>query len=89
MGVANELVDHDRLLDAAREWATRIDALPSHVVPMMKPLLRNAAEMSWEQSIAMEEFAEPMTFTTRAPRGRGRVVDAKLKMAQSQFRGRC
>jgi 2-(1,2-epoxy-1,2-dihydrophenyl)acetyl-CoA isomerase len=42
---------------------------------MMKPLLRNAADMSWEQAIAMEEFAEPMSFTTRAHR---EAVDALL-----------
>jgi 2-(1,2-epoxy-1,2-dihydrophenyl)acetyl-CoA isomerase len=35
---------------------------------MMKPLLRDAADMTWEQAIAMEEFAEPMTVTTRAHR---------------------
>jgi 2-(1,2-epoxy-1,2-dihydrophenyl)acetyl-CoA isomerase len=35
---------------------------------MMKPLLRDAADMTWEQAIAMEEFAEPMNFTTRAHR---------------------
>jgi len=34
----------------------------------MKPLLRNAADMTWEQAIAMEEFAEPTCFTTRAHR---------------------
>lgn len=35
---------------------------------MMKPMLRNAADMTWEQAIAMEELAEPMCFTTRAHR---------------------
>jgi len=30
--------------------------------------LRNAADMTWEQAIAMEEFAEPMCFTTSAHR---------------------
>lgn len=33
---------------------------------MMKPLLRNAADMTWEQAIAMEEFAERGCFTTTA-----------------------
>jgi 2-(1,2-epoxy-1,2-dihydrophenyl)acetyl-CoA isomerase len=68
LGLGNELVEHDRLLGAAREWCERIDALPEHVVPMMKPLLRAAADASWEQSLAMEEFAEPSTFSTRAHR---------------------
>jgi 2-(1,2-epoxy-1,2-dihydrophenyl)acetyl-CoA isomerase len=35
---------------------------------MTKPLLRRAADMTWEQAIAMEEFAEPMCFTTRRHR---------------------
>ncbi len=33
---------------------------------MSKPLLRHCADMTWEQAIAMEEFAEPMCFTTEA-----------------------
>ena len=35
---------------------------------MMKPLLRHAADLTWEQAIAMEEFAEPGCFTTPAHR---------------------
>jgi 2-(1,2-epoxy-1,2-dihydrophenyl)acetyl-CoA isomerase len=68
LGLANAVVDHDRLLPEALEWCGRIEQLPTHVQSMMKPLLRNAADMSWEQAIAMEEFAEPMSFTTRAHR---------------------
>src|SRR5205807_8222970 len=37
LGLANELVAHDQLLDAARGWCGRIDALPAHVPTMMKP----------------------------------------------------
>jgi 2-(1,2-epoxy-1,2-dihydrophenyl)acetyl-CoA isomerase len=43
-------------------------ALPPHVAPMTKALLRQAADMSWDQAIAMEEFAEPMCFTTTGHR---------------------
>ena len=68
LGLANELVDHDELLDAARAWCARIDELPDHVARMMKPLLRASADLSWEQAITMEEFAEPGCFTTRAHR---------------------
>ena len=39
-----------------------------HVTTMMKPLLRAAADLTWDQAIAMEEFAEPQCFTTRAHR---------------------
>jgi 2-(1,2-epoxy-1,2-dihydrophenyl)acetyl-CoA isomerase len=53
-------------MPAALRWAAHIAALPPHVVPMMKPLLRGAADMTWDQAIAMEEFAEPGTFTTQA-----------------------
>jgi 2-(1,2-epoxy-1,2-dihydrophenyl)acetyl-CoA isomerase len=68
IGLANSVHAHDELLPAALEWCGRVEALPPHVVPMMKPLLRGAADMSWEQAIAMEEFAEPMCFTTNAHR---------------------
>jgi 2-(1,2-epoxy-1,2-dihydrophenyl)acetyl-CoA isomerase len=68
LGLANEVVPHEELLPAARQWASDVGELPPHVVPMMKPLLRAAADMTWEQAIAMEELAEPNTFTTQAHR---------------------
>ena len=68
LGLANELVPLDRLLPAAREWCERVEALPVHVSTMMKPLLRSAADMTWEQAMTMEEFAEPQCFTTAAHR---------------------
>jgi 2-(1,2-epoxy-1,2-dihydrophenyl)acetyl-CoA isomerase len=54
------------LLAAADEWCTRIAALPEHALAMTKPLLRAAADASWESALAMEEFAEPQCFTTGA-----------------------
>jgi 2-(1,2-epoxy-1,2-dihydrophenyl)acetyl-CoA isomerase len=68
LGLANEVVAHDELMASALAWCERIAALPEHVPAMMKPLLRGAADMTWEQAIAMEEFAEPATFTTAAHR---------------------
>ena len=68
LGLGNAVVPHEELLDTAAAWCDRVDELPAHVLAMMKPLLRNAADLSWEQAIAMEEFAEPMCFTTRAHR---------------------
>jgi 2-(1,2-epoxy-1,2-dihydrophenyl)acetyl-CoA isomerase len=68
LGLANEVVPHDELMPAALRWAADVAELPPHVVPMMKPLLRAAADMTWDQAIAMEELAEPNTFTTRAHR---------------------
>jgi 2-(1,2-epoxy-1,2-dihydrophenyl)acetyl-CoA isomerase len=68
LGLANEVVAHDELLDAARTWCERVAALPDHVARMMKPLLRASVDLTWEQAITMEEFAEPGCFTTRAHR---------------------
>ncbi len=64
MGLANSCHAAEELAEAAREWCERIEALPAHVPAMMKPLLRGAADMTWEQAITMEEFAEPQCFTT-------------------------
>jgi 2-(1,2-epoxy-1,2-dihydrophenyl)acetyl-CoA isomerase len=65
LGIANAVVPHDELMPAALEWCDRISDLPDHAVLMTKPLLRAAADMSWDQALAMEEFAEPNCFTTR------------------------
>jgi 2-(1,2-epoxy-1,2-dihydrophenyl)acetyl-CoA isomerase len=68
LGLANEVVPHDELLPAALAHVERMAALPPHVVPMTKALLRQAADLTWDQAIAMEEFAEPMCFTTAGHR---------------------
>jgi 2-(1,2-epoxy-1,2-dihydrophenyl)acetyl-CoA isomerase len=68
IGLANSVVTHEQLLPEALDWCERIEALPRHVTAMMKPLLRSAADMTWEQAIVMEEFAEPACFTTAAHR---------------------
>jgi len=68
LGLVNQVVPHERLLDAALEWCDRIARLPEHVVTMTKPLMRGAADMSWHQALLAEEFAEPNTFTTEAHR---------------------
>jgi 2-(1,2-epoxy-1,2-dihydrophenyl)acetyl-CoA isomerase len=66
LGLGNELVEHERLLDAALTWCERVERMPPHVIEMSKPLLRQCADLTWEQAIVMEEFAEPMCFTTKA-----------------------
>jgi len=40
--------------------------MPSHAVAMTKPLLRAVADAGWHESLTMEEFAEPICFTTAA-----------------------
>lgn len=66
LGLVQEVVPHEQLLTAADAWCTRIAALPAHAIAMTKPLLRAAADGSWENILAMEEFAEPQCFTTGA-----------------------
>src|SRR5262249_36463296 len=75
LGLVNQVVRHDDLLDAALAWCDRIARLPEHVVSMTKPLMRAAADLSWQPAILARGFAEPMTFTTAAHR---RAVDALL-----------
>lgn len=64
LGLVHEVVPHERLLAVVEEWCDRIAALPPHAIAMTKPLLRAAADASWEQALVMEEFAEPQCFTT-------------------------
>jgi 2-(1,2-epoxy-1,2-dihydrophenyl)acetyl-CoA isomerase len=65
LGLVNEVVPQAELLAAAMRWCDRISALPPHALPIAKSLLRGATDASWEQALTMEEFAEPMCFTTR------------------------
>jgi 2-(1,2-epoxy-1,2-dihydrophenyl)acetyl-CoA isomerase len=66
LGLVQEVVPHDELLAAADAWCERICALPPHALQMTKPLLRAAADASWDGALALEEFAEPSCFTTDA-----------------------
>ena len=66
LGLVHEVVAHEQLRSAAERWCERIAALPPHAIAMTKPLLRAAADGTWEASLAMEEFAEPQCFTTSA-----------------------
>jgi 2-(1,2-epoxy-1,2-dihydrophenyl)acetyl-CoA isomerase len=63
-GLVQEVVAHDELASAADRWCDNVAALPSHALAMAKPLLRSAADSSWDASLASEEFAEPNCFTT-------------------------
>ena len=66
LGLVQQVVDHDRLLETADQWCSRVAAMPAHAVAMTKPLLRAAADAGWHESLTMEEFAEPTCFTTAA-----------------------
>jgi 2-(1,2-epoxy-1,2-dihydrophenyl)acetyl-CoA isomerase len=64
LGLVHEVVPHAELAAAADAWCERIAALPAHAIAMTKPLLRAAADGTWDSTLAMEEFAEPQCFTT-------------------------
>lgn len=64
LGLVNEVVPADELIDTAMRWCDRVSALPRHALPIAKPLLRGVADLSWEHSLTMEELAEPICFTT-------------------------
>jgi 2-(1,2-epoxy-1,2-dihydrophenyl)acetyl-CoA isomerase len=66
LGLVHEVVAHDQLLIAADDWCSRVAAMPSHASAMVKPLLRTAADASWNEAMALEEFAEPVCFSTAA-----------------------
>jgi 2-(1,2-epoxy-1,2-dihydrophenyl)acetyl-CoA isomerase len=65
LGLVTEVVPHDELLAAADRWCEHAAGLPAHALALAKPLLRASADQTWEGSLQMEEFAEPMCFTTR------------------------
>jgi 2-(1,2-epoxy-1,2-dihydrophenyl)acetyl-CoA isomerase len=66
LGLGNELMAAEELLPGAERWCEQIESLPDHVLAMTKPLLRQCADLTWEQAITLEEFAEPICFTTAA-----------------------
>jgi 2-(1,2-epoxy-1,2-dihydrophenyl)acetyl-CoA isomerase len=66
MGLVNQVVEPDDLLTTAEQWADEIGSLPDHALEMGKTLLRSASDLEWEESVRMEEFAEPNCFTTDA-----------------------
>jgi 2-(1,2-epoxy-1,2-dihydrophenyl)acetyl-CoA isomerase len=66
LGLVQEIHPHDKLLAGAERWCERVASMPPHAFEMTKPLLRSAAEASWEESLKFEEYAEANCFSTRA-----------------------
>jgi 2-(1,2-epoxy-1,2-dihydrophenyl)acetyl-CoA isomerase len=66
LDLVQEVHPHDELLAGAERWCERVAELPPHALEMTKPLLRSAADASWEQSLALEEYAEGNCFSTAA-----------------------
>jgi 2-(1,2-epoxy-1,2-dihydrophenyl)acetyl-CoA isomerase len=76
LGLVTEVVPHDDLAAAADRWCDRLAALPPYAPRMAKVLLHQAADLSWEQALTLEEFAEPSCFTTGEFAG---AVEAMLR----------
>ena len=66
LGLVQEVHPPDELLPAAERWCERIAAFPPHALELTKPLLRAAADASWEQSLKLEEYAEANCFSAPA-----------------------
>lgn len=78
LGLVNQVTPHAQLLPTAHAWAQRVCSLPDHIPSMAKTQLHKAADMSWEQSLVLEEFAEPLCFTTEDHRRAVRQLQAEL-----------
>lgn len=63
LGLVQAVCPHDRLLAEGDAWCERVEALPPHLFPMTKRMLRGAADASWHEALTMEEFAEPNVFS--------------------------
>jgi 2-(1,2-epoxy-1,2-dihydrophenyl)acetyl-CoA isomerase len=63
-GLVEEVHPHAELLPAAEKWCDRVAAMPPHAIEMTKPLLRAAADATWEHSLRLEEYAEASCFST-------------------------
>jgi len=68
LGLVSEVVPHDELMTKALKWAERIERLPDYAPELAKSMLRNAADMTWEQATASEEIAQAVCFTTKGHR---------------------
>ena len=63
LGLVQAVCEHDSLLAEADAWCERVEALPPHLFPMTKRVLRGAADAAWHEALTMEEFAEPNVFS--------------------------
>jgi 2-(1,2-epoxy-1,2-dihydrophenyl)acetyl-CoA isomerase len=62
-GLVEEVHAHGALLAAAETWCDRVAAMPPSAIEMAKPLLRAAADATWEHALRLEEFAEANCFS--------------------------
>jgi 2-(1,2-epoxy-1,2-dihydrophenyl)acetyl-CoA isomerase len=64
LGLVQEVVPHEQLLDHAAVWCERAEAMPRHALEMTKALLTGSVDASWDHSLKLEEFAEANCFST-------------------------
>jgi 2-(1,2-epoxy-1,2-dihydrophenyl)acetyl-CoA isomerase len=68
LGLVNEVVPAGQEVERACAWARQALTLSAPALALTKPLLRAAANMTFHDALVMEEFAEPMCFTSQAHR---------------------
>jgi len=64
IGLVNEVVAPENLLERAREYAKQIAALPPIAIKMAKRTLRHGLESTLSQALDYEELAETHCFST-------------------------
>lgn len=65
LGLINQITPDSGLLDLAHVRAAELEKLASHVAPLTKAVLRQAADLTWNQALALEECAQPLCFSSQ------------------------
>ena len=64
LGIVHEVVPHDGLAEAARALAARLAAGPTHAYAATKAVLNRSFELSMEELLQLELYAQSFLFST-------------------------
>lgn len=84
IGLVNEVVPEDRLMERAMETARQIASLPPLAVRMAKRTLRHGLESTFSQALDYEEMVETHCFSSLDHQ---EAVKAFLEKREPRFRG--
>ena len=84
-GLVSQVVDDDKLIDAARAVAARIAANPPHAVRMTKRLMTVAQDLSLENVLDVSAAMQPLAHATKDHR---EALDAFVGKRKPDFTGR-
>jgi enoyl-CoA hydratase/carnithine racemase len=65
IGLANRVVEHDKLMDEADDLARRLSRAPLHAVGVTKELLEREANMDLDQALELEAMTQAECMQTR------------------------